>query len=159
MNISSAQAYSILGILDGAVLNKDGSLTIAFFLHNPEAYSFDEDILNTRHTDFFRAFKYMPDGSFVHKQDVFLKKEYQADKHIRSTSFIGQAERKHFNGRAYLEHYCVLAFTLTGLGTLEKSYQQNPFQYQGNLIKKDKEKLGVFLDAIEQATIIINNIV
>ena len=158
MNISSAQAYSILGILDGAVLNKDGSLTIAFFLHNPEAYSFDEDILNTRHTDFFRAFKYMPDGSFVHKQDVFLRKEYQADKHIRSTSFIGQAERKHFNGRAYLEHYCVLAFTLTGLGTLEKSYQQNPFQYQENLIKKDKEKLGVFLDAIEQATIIINNI-
>ncbi len=157
MNISTAQAYSILAVLDGAVLNKDGSLTVAFFLQNPEAYSFDEDILHSRHHDFFRAFKHMPDDSFVHKQDVFLKKKYQSEKHIRSNSFIGKAERKYFDGREYLEHHCVLAFTLTGLATLEKSYQQNPLKYSESLSKSDKERLSIFLDAVEQATIIIGN--
>lgn len=158
MNISSAQAYSILDILDGAILSKDGSISVAFFLENPEAYSLDEDILNARHTDLFRAFKYMPENSFVHKQDIFLKKAYHADMHIKSESFISKAERRHFNGRPYLDHICVIAFTLTGLDTLEKSYQQNPFKYQTSLVKKDKEKLNVFFDAIEQAAIIINNI-
>lgn len=159
MNVSTAQAYSILAVLDGAVLNKDGSLTVAYTLQNPEAYSFDEEILNIRHDDFFRAFKYMPNNSFVHKQDVFLKKKYASETLIKGNSFISKAERKHFKDREYLEHECVLAFTLTGLASLEKSYIENPIAYKKLLAKKDKETLSDFLDGVEQAVIIINNMV
>lgn len=155
MTISSTQAYSILDVLDGAVLNKDGSITVAYTLQNPEAYSFDEEILNLRHEDFFRAFKYMPNKSFVHKQDVFLKKKYTSE--TQGNSFINKAERKHFNGREYLEHRCILAFTITGLLSLEKSYIQNPLSYRKNLLESDKESLSDFLSGVDQAVIIINN--
>ena len=157
MNFTSAEAYSILAVLDGMVVNKDGSLTVAFLMHSPEAYSFDEDILITRHRQYYRAFKYMPDGSFVHKQDLFLKREYQAALQSLNESYLSRAERLHFNGRTYLEHTTVLAFTLRGLSTLEKSYHQNPFSFSENLARRDKERLKDFLDGIEQAVTIIKN--
>jgi len=157
MNFTSAEAYSILAVLDGMVINKDGSLTIAYFMSSPEAYSFDEEILLQRHSQFYRAYKYMPDGSFVHKQDLYLKKEYQAAMTSLDESFISKSEREHFHGRKYLEHTTVLAFTLKGLSTLEKSYNENPFAFSDRLVKKDRERLSDFLDGIEQAVTIMKN--
>lgn len=154
--VTTAQAYSILGVIDGAILSKTGAITVAYSLVNPEPYTLSEDALEGRHDAFIRALK-LPDGTYFHKQDVFLKRVYDG-RNIKGSSFIQTAERQHFHGREYLEHHCIISFTLPGLETLEKAYAANPFAYKESLVSKDKESLEKFLDAVEGAVTVINNI-
>lgn len=156
MEVFTAEAYSILAILNGAILSKSGAITLAYHLDNPEPYTLDKTSLEARHRDFMRALK-LPAGSYFHKQDVFLKKRYDGS-HITGNSFIQQAERAHFSGRLYLQHHSIIAFTLTGLETLVKSYEQNPVAYKSNLVKKDRSRLDEFLEAVEGAITVIKAI-
>lgn len=153
----TAEAYSILGIIEDAILSKTGAITVAYRMENPEPYTLDESTLEARHQDFMRALKGMPEGSYFHKQDVFLKKSYTGDL-IPGDSFLQRSERTHFTGRHYLDHHCIVAFTLTGLATLEVAYQQNPFSYKEKLVKKDSDCLAEFLEAVEAAVTILNSI-
>ena len=156
MKISAEQAYSIFGFFDNIILSKSGTLSIVYKLSNPECYSLDQKGLEKRHNDFFRAFRQMPANTFVHKQDVFLRKPY--DYKLISSSFISRAEKRHFDGRQYLDHNCYLSFTIGGLHSLEKAYTANPTAYKEELTKADKEKLNVFLEAVEGAVTILRNI-
>ena len=74
----------------------------------------------------------------MHKQDVFLKREYVHE--LEGDSFIDKAEQRHFSGREYLEHDCLLIFTLSGLSSLAASYNANPFSYRERLHVSDREK-------------------
>ena len=89
-------------------------------MYNPECYSLHRTDLEERNARLYQAFKHLPSGSFVHKQDVFLKREYVHE--LEGDSFIDKAEQRHFSGREYLEHDCLLIFTLSGLSSLAASY-------------------------------------
>ncbi|MUP49244.1 conjugal transfer protein TraG, partial [Veillonellaceae bacterium M2-8] len=56
------------------------------------------------------------------------------------------------------QHLTFISFTLSGLSSLEKSYQSNPLAYKENLSKADRDKLGEFIDAVESAISIMKNI-
>lgn len=157
MKISASAAYCILDTVGGAILTKNGNLTVPFLLEMPEAYALDASEIEQRHREFFRAFQYIRYG-FIHKQDIFLRRQFVADRMIKGESYIQQAERRYFDGREYLHHFCVLSFTLPGLASLEKSYQENPLAYKENLTKADRSKLGEFLDSVESVVSIIRNI-
>ncbi len=155
--IYAKQAYSILGVLGEAVLCKDGSITLAYFIENPEPYSLDAIHLEARHGDWFKALKYMPFDTYVHKQDVFLRKGYDPRKHIFTDTFISLAEAEHFQGKEYLEHYCILGFTISRLDSLDKAYQINPFSYKEALSKRDQERLKEFYDSVDGAVSVLKN--
>ena len=46
--------------------------------------------------------------------DVYKRQEYV----IEGEGYIQTAERKYFDGREYLHHFCILSFTLSGLQSL-----------------------------------------
>ena len=110
------EGYSILDVINdeyGVILTRNGCVSVAFRMYNPECYSLHRTDLEERNARLYQAFKHLPSGSFVHKQDVFLKREYVHE--LEGDSFIDKAEQRHFSGREYLEHDCLLIFTLSGL--------------------------------------------
>lgn len=89
MKLTAEQAYSVLGVIGNTILSKSGSVCIGFRLYCPECYTLDTDGIQRRHNDFFRAFKYMPPDTIVHKQDVFTRAFFDASRHIPGDSFKG----------------------------------------------------------------------
>lgn len=156
MNISTEKAYSIAGVIDNMIVSKSGSLSVPFIVELPECYSLDIQDLEVRHNDFFRAFKLLPAKTFVHKQDVFVRKAYCMDN--QSDTFIQRNEKKHFDGRMYLASKCIINFSSYDYETLSSAYVKNPFSFRQDLIKADKDKLSIFLEGVEGAITIIKNI-
>ena len=73
-------------------------------------------------------------------------------------SFLSRSYERHFNERPYLNHTCYLFITKT---TRERTRQQSTFNTlcRGYLTPKevrDKDAVGLFLDAVGQAESIIN---
>ena len=135
------EGYSILDVINdeyGVILTRNGCVSVAFRMYNPECYSLHRTDLEERNARLYQAFKHLPSGSFVHKQDVFLKREYVHE--LEGDSFIDKAEQRHFSGREHLEHDSLLIFTLSGLSSLAASY--NVF---------DREILSEFLEGVNSA--------
>ena len=156
MEITATQAYSILSINDNCILSKDGSITFVFGWKMSEAYTIDDKGFENRHNHLYRAFSHIKKG-YIHKQDIFLKRKFDSSC-IGGSSYIQKSERKYFDGRDYLQHLTFISFTLSGLSSLEKSYQSNPLAYKENLSKADRDKLGEFIDAVESAISIMKSI-
>ena len=98
------EGYSILDVINdeyGVILTRNGCVSVAFRMYNPECYSLHRTDLEERNARLYQAFKHLPSGSFVHKQDVFLKREYVHE--LEGDSFIDKAEKTHFSCREKLE--------------------------------------------------------
>lgn len=158
MQVYSADIYSILGFIGGAILSKSGCITVCYYMSCPEPYTQDLDAIGFRQKEYERALKFMPAGSYFHKQDIFLKRAYDPSTDMEGNSFLERAQMKHFTGRQYLEHHCILSFTLAGLETLEPAYVKNPLQYKDHLIERDKARLTDFLEAVDGAVIVLKNL-
>lgn len=86
--------YGLLDIMgDGAMLGQSGSLTVSFRLTEPECYSLSPEDIDRRNLMLEEAFRFLPDGSYVHKQDIFLKRSYSPEK---AGSFLSRADARHF---------------------------------------------------------------
>lgn len=156
--ITSEQALNILKILDGgAILSKSGSITLCYYLDNPVCYSLSEKDFDKRNNDFFKAFKHLGNNTYVHKQDVYLRKGFNG-KLIAGKSFIQRSERLFFDKKMYMDHFCILSFSLSGLNSLNSSYIANPIKYDEHLTEQDQIRLSEFLEGVENAVAIINNI-
>lgn len=156
--MSNEAMYSILGVIGNKpamIIGKSGCITICFKMVCPECYSLHNTDLDIRHAAFNQAFSRLPSGSWVHKQDSFILQKYAKDD---TGSFINKSEARHFNGREYLEHTCILSFSLSNLKTLEASYNSNPFDFKEKLHKEDMEKLSDFLEAVNAAQDVLNNL-
>ena len=156
--MKSEEAYSILDIVSesegqGVVLTRSGSICVSFELREPECYSLTPEDIDRRDGMFREAFKFLPDGTYVHKQDVFLKERYCPD--IAGGSFLDRADARHFRGRLYVSHTCVMHFVLSGLKSLEKAYISSPLSYKENLHKEDLARLDEFLEGVDNAVGII----
>lgn len=153
------EAYSILDIINeenGVILTKGGNICISYQLEEPECYSLSREDIDQRYSLMKEAFKFLPDGCFVHKQDLYLRKNYHAVP--LNWSFLDIADAKHFEGRLYMQHLCIIHFVLTGLNSLDKAYISSPLAYKENLHKEDLEKLSDFLEAINNCVSIIKNL-
>lgn len=158
MKIKSAEVYGFMGFLGGAALGKSGDITLCFYLSCPEPYTLNEASIQWRQSEYERALKHMPAGSYLLKQDVFVKKEYDPSRHMSSHTFLQEAESRHFVGRLYLEHHCILAFSLSGLESLAPAYEKNPLAFRDDLTEKDKARLADFYDAVDGAVIILKQL-
>ena len=154
------EAYSILDIISesegqSVILTRSGSICVPFELRQPECYSLSPEDIDERDGMYREAFRHMPDGTYVHKQDVFLKKEYHPGK--GTGSFLDRADARHFEGRLYIDHTCILHFVLAGLKSLEKAYVSSPLAYKEHLHREDYRKLEAFLEGVDNAVSILQN--
>lgn len=153
------EAYNILDIVNeeyGIILTKGGNVCISFKVKEPECYSLSREDIDLRDKMLKEAFRFLPEGCYIHKQDIFQKKYYHSVP--MNWSFLDIADAKHFENRLYMQHTCVLHFVLTGLKSLEKSYISSPLKYKENLHKDDLEKLSNFLEAINNCISILKNL-
>lgn len=137
----------------GMIIGNNGSLTYAVRLSFPEVYSLYKDEIERFHAVYMQAFSHMPHNSYVHKQDVYRRMQYHSS--CIGTSYLSKVDAEHFAGREYMQHTCVLAFTLSGLSSLSKAYEENCFSYKEALTEADAERLDEFLSAVQFA---LNNL-
>ena len=90
---------------DGVILSKRGDICLGWELTLPPAFRCNEAAYDSLVTTMAAAIQLLPDYTIVHKQDVFMRKAYRAEK---VAGFLERAYEEHFDGREYLDHKCRL---------------------------------------------------
>ena len=102
---------------DGVILSKRGDICVGWELMLPPAFRCNEEKYDSVVASLRGAITLLPDYTVVHKQDVFMRKRYEAERcPIRSgmtkggpgMTFLQEAYERHFDGREYLDHKCRL---------------------------------------------------
>lgn len=149
--------FPLLSVEHDCIVSKDADITIGFRVELPELYTVTSAEYEAIHGAWVKAIKVLPDYSIVHKQDIFIKENYQPDIHGDEMSFLSRSFERHFNERPYLNHYCYLFLTKT---TKERSRIQSNFSTlcRGFIIPKDikdRESVNKFIEAVGQFASII----
>lgn len=114
MKINASDIESRLPLLafeQGLLVGKAGDVTACFEVSLPEIFSLGVSDFESMHQMWVRAFRALPDGCVVHKQDVFSEKRFRPSE-SRSRSFLDAASDAHFTGRRFLFHRCFVYVTL-----------------------------------------------
>ncbi len=97
--------FPVLNGGDGVILSKRGDICVGWELQLPPAFRCNEAGYNSLVGTLAGAIALLPDYTIVHKQDIFMRKRYHAEK---SSGFLEKAYEEHFDGREYLDHRCLL---------------------------------------------------
>ena len=151
--------FPLLAVEDGCILSKDADVTIAFRVELPELFTVTSTEYEAIHSAWHKAVKVLPDFSIIHKQDFFIKEEYQPEIEKDNLSFLSRSFERHFNERPFLNHFCYLYLTKT---TKERSRQESTFNTlcKGRIVPKeieDRDTVTKFLEAVGQFERIIND--
>ena len=151
--------FPLLSVEQGCIISKDADITVAFQVTLPELFTVTSEEYEAIHSVWNKAIKVLPDYSIVHKQDWYIKENYQPEQQERDLSFLSSSFERHFNERPYLNHTCYLFLTKT---TKERSRQQSTFSSlgRGTLLPKEiknKESVLRFVEAVNQFEQIIND--
>nr|WP_294479488.1 TraG family conjugative transposon ATPase [uncultured Bacteroides sp.] len=151
--------FPLLAVENGCIVSKDADVTVAFRVELPELFSVTSGEYEAIHSAWHKAVKVLPDFSIVHKQDFFIKENYQPEIDKDDLSFLSRSFERHFNERPFLSHFCYLFLTKT---TKMRSKQESTFSTlcKGKIIPKefeDKETVTKFLEAVGQFERIMND--
>ena len=97
--------FPVLNGGDGVILNKRGDICVGWEVQLPPAFRCNEAGYDSLVGTLAGAIALLPDYTIVHKQDIFMRKRYHAEK---SSGFLEKAYEEHFDGREYLDHRCLL---------------------------------------------------
>ncbi|WP_415326326.1 TraG family conjugative transposon ATPase [Chryseobacterium sp. MMS23-Vi53] len=151
--------FPLLAIENDCIISKDADITVCFKVRLPELFTIASVEYEAIHSAWFKAIKTLPDYTVVHKQDWFIKENYNPDLSREDQSFLSKSFERHFNERPFLNHYCYLFITKT---SKERIRMQSNFSSlcKGKLIPKeikDKEVINRFLEAVDQLERIMND--
>ena len=151
--------FPLLAVENDCIVSKDADITVAFRVELPELFTVTSAEYEAIHSSWHKAVKVLPDFSIVHKQDFFVKENYQPKIEKEELSFLSRSFELHFNERPFLNHYCYLFLTKT---TRERSRRQSDFSTlcRGKIIPKeieDKDSVTKFLEAVGQFERIMND--
>ena len=150
--------FPLLAVEQDCIISKDADVTICYRVELPELYTVTSNEYEAIHGTWVKAIKVLPDYSIVHKQDKYIKENYQPENQNTEISFLSRSFEHHFNERPYLNHYCYLFLTKT---TKERSRIQSNFSTlcRGHIIPKEikeKETISKFIESVEQFASIMN---
>ena len=151
--------FPLMAVENGCIVSKDADVTVAFRVELPELFTVTSNEYEAIHSAWHKAVKVLPDFSIVHKQDFFIKENYQPEIDKDDLSFLSRSFERHFNERPFLSHFCYLFLTKT---TKMRSKQESTFSTlcKGKIIPKeieDKETVTKFLEAVGQFERIMND--
>lgn len=109
-------ALPLWKVEQGAILSKNGDITIALQLELPEIFSLSNQDYETLHMAWLKAIKVLPPGTVLHKQDWFIDERFQAKFDPESENFLMNSSDRFFNERPYLDHQCYLMITFKARG-------------------------------------------
>ncbi|MFC4094857.1 TraG family conjugative transposon ATPase [Euzebyella saccharophila] len=157
MRINLNQNYPIVDIQDNLVFANNGNLVLCYKAELPEVYSLSETDFEDLHGSWFQALKSLPAGTVIHKQDIYQKLHYSAER-LPNTTFLEKATHQHFKGREYISHQSHLFFVWPKNKGLNKSKYLNPFKGIPKAIPgKMTEAVESFTAAVQDAIGFLNN--
>lgn len=143
--------FPILDIQDHLVYAANGNLVLGYRVLLPEIYTLGESDFEELHSLWFRAFKELPSGTIVHKQDLYQKTNFTAEK-LPQETFLQKATRTYFNGRRYLQHHSFLFFIWPADVNLKITGYVNPFaRVKQMTLDKMDHQAKVFIEATRDA--------
>ncbi|WP_417355404.1 TraG family conjugative transposon ATPase [Flavobacterium sp.] len=151
--------FPLLAVENHCILSKEGDITACFKVELPELFTVSSPEYQAIHSAWHKAVKTLPDYTIVHKQDWYIKENYNPDIAGEDLSFLGKSFQQHFNQRPFLNHYCYLFLTKT---TKERMRSQSNFSSlcKGVLVPKqirDRETVQLFMEAVSQFERIVND--
>jgi conjugation system TraG family ATPase len=151
--------FPLLSVEHDCIISKNADITVAFRVELPELFTITSAEYEAIHSAWVKAVKVLPDFSIVHKQDWFIKENYQPEMKQEGMSFLSRSFERHFNERPFLNHTCYLFLTKT---TKEQSRRQSNFSTlcRGVIIPKeiqDKETALKFMESVSQFERIVND--
>ena len=96
-------------VADGAVLARDGAVTVGWELYPPEEHSVTQERYDAMTEAFATALRGLPEWTMVHRQDIYRRRLYHGGSR---GGFLDGCFSQHFEGRAYLEHVQYVWFTM-----------------------------------------------
>jgi conjugation system TraG family ATPase len=153
------EKFPLLAVEDNCIISKDADITLCFTIHLPELFTVASAEYEAMHSAWHKAVKTLPDYTIVHKQDWYIKENYNPDVADENLSFLGKSYQQHFNERPFLNHYCYLFITKT---SKERMRTQSNFSSlcKGLFIPKevrDRENMNQFMESVAQFERIIND--
>ncbi|MBQ7709086.1 MAG: TraG family conjugative transposon ATPase, partial [Bacteroidales bacterium] len=103
--INIRDCFPILSGSEGVILSKRGDICVGWEVTLPPSFRLNEEKYDSVIASMAGAIGLLPDYTVVHKQDIFMRKKYTAEK---ATGFLEEAYERHFDGREYLDHKCLL---------------------------------------------------
>ncbi|MFH6991841.1 TraG family conjugative transposon ATPase [Flavobacterium sp. FlaQc-48] len=151
--------FPLLAVENNCIVSKDADITACFEVQLPELFTVGSIEYEAIHSAWHKAIKTLPDFTVVHKQDWYIKENYNPDMAEDQQSFLARSYQRHFNERPFLNHYCYVFLTKT---TKERMRTQSNFSSlcKGALIPKeirDTETIYLFMEAVAQFERIIND--
>ena len=147
----------ITDIQKNVIFAANGNVVFAYEASLPEIYSLSEKDFEDIHGAWFQALKSLPTGCVVHKQDIYLKREYSSS-NLPNKTFLERATHNYFKGREYIEHRCYLFFILNKNKTLNNPKYVNPFRRIAKGIPQEMEEtIKRFQGAVNDSVSFINN--
>ena len=103
--IDIRDCFPVLNGGEGVILSKRGDICVGWEVQLPPAFRCNEQQYDGVIRALAGAIGLLPDYTVVHKQDIFMRKQYTTE-HARG--FLEEAYERHFDGREYLDHKCLL---------------------------------------------------
>ena len=128
--------FPLLSIEQGCMVSKDADITVAFRVELPELFTVTSAEYEAMHSAWHKAVKVLPNYSIVHKQDWFIKEDYQGKLSEGGLSFLARASERYFNERPYLHHSVYLFLTKTNK---QRMAQQSKFSSLCRGYRTDKD--------------------
>ncbi|WP_350292685.1 TraG family conjugative transposon ATPase [uncultured Croceitalea sp.] len=155
--INISKYHPIADIKEHLLFCNNGNVVACYKVQLPEIYSLSEKDFEDLHNTWFQAFKTLPVGTVVHKQDEYFKKAFTAD-NLPNDTFLSKATNRYFKGKEYMEHHGYLFFTLTKNKQLNNAKYVNPFcKVDAKVPEVLPENLRQFKAAVNDAVSFINN--
>ena len=151
--------FPILAIEQDCLLAKEADISVGFEVQLPELFTISGEDYEILHSLWHKAIKVLPQYTVIHKQDWFIKEQYEPELQGENLSFLSHSYEKHFNERPFLNHRCYLFITQT---TKNRMRAQSNFSSlcKGNFLPKEltnREHATQFLEAVAQLERILND--
>ncbi len=155
--INVAAYHPIVDIQENVIFANNGNVVLCYSGNLPEIYSLSEKDFEDIHGAWFQAIKSLPTGCVVHKQDVYLKRNFSSE-NLPNKTFLEKATHNYFKGREYMEHKCYLFFILTKNKALNNSKYINPFKkVTKTIVPEMDDTIHSFLGSVSDSVSFINN--
>lgn len=152
-----AARHPIMEVQGNTIFASNGNVVLAYSITMPEIHSLSSIDFEELHGVWFQAFKSLPVGTVIHKQDIYIKKSF-ASENLPSSSFLSKATHHYFKGRKFMEHKSFLFFVLTKNRALNNAKYVNPFQKISHSIPESlDESISRFKTVVNDAASFINN--
>lgn len=149
------EVYNINKILDNSLMTRGGDISYCYELDLPEIYSLSPKDFDEVHSELERFMKNLP-VSVLHKQDIYLKKDFTGT-NLNDNTYLQQITKKKFLGRKYLDHQSYMYITQPNIKSLKSSFLTKSFINKGGVINQDAYKVMQFKKGLEHSIALLGN--